>query len=72
MLKNLVKLEHFVADKAIHLLCDSDTPLASVKEALFNFMKYIGQVEDSIKAQQEKEKSDQEANKAQEETPKPE
>lgn len=61
MLKNLVKLEHIVANKAIHLLCDNDAPLASVKEALCQFLKYIGQIEDQVKAQQEQAKAEAEA-----------
>lgn len=51
MLKNVVRLEHVVADKVFHLICDSDSPLPALKEALFEFIKYVGHVEDQAKAQ---------------------
>jgi hypothetical protein len=53
MLKNLSRLECIVADKSYQLLCDIDSPLESVKEALFQFQKYIGQVEDAVKKQRD-------------------
>jgi len=46
---------HKVADRAIHLVVDPNSPLNEIKDALFEFMKYIGQVEDAHKAQQAKE-----------------
>ncbi len=51
MLKNIVKLEFIVADKIYHFLCDNDSPIEHIKEAIFQMQKYIGQVEDNIKAQ---------------------
>lgn len=63
MLKNLSKLEVQVGEKVYQLLCDMDSPLEHVKEALFQFQKYIGQIEDNVKAQQ--------AQKEAEQTPKP-
>lgn len=53
MLKNLARLEHTVEGRVFHFLCDQDSPLPAVKEALFKFMGYIGQIEDQVKAQQE-------------------
>ena len=55
MLKNLSRLECIVNEKAYHLFCDIDSPLECVKEALFQFQKYIGQVEDAVKQQKEQE-----------------
>lgn len=52
MLSNLVQLAHQVENKVCRFICDNDTPVAIVKEALFQFQKYIGQVEDAAKAQQ--------------------
>ena len=52
MLKNISRLEHKVGEKIYHLVCDSDSPLADVKEALFEFSKFIGKVEDNAKAQE--------------------
>ena len=52
MLKNISRLEHKIGDKVYHLLCDSDSPLNEIKESLFQFLKFIGQVEDTVKAQQ--------------------
>lgn len=48
----MVRLEHTVEGKIGHFLCENDTPLPSVKEMLFEFVKYIGQIEDNVKAQQ--------------------
>ena len=41
--------------------------ILDAKEAMFQFVKYIGQVEDAVKAQQEKEKSEAESQKSAEE-----
>jgi len=58
MLKNISKLECVVNEKPYQLLCDMDSPLECVKEALFQFQKYIGQVEDQVKAQQEQQQQE--------------
>lgn len=63
MLKNITRLEHVIGDKVYHLTCDADSPLEHVKDALFQFTKFVGQIEDNIKAAQEK----QAAEKAKEE-----
>ena len=52
MLKNLAQLECKVNEKVYHFSCDTNSPLEHVKEALFQFQKYIGQIEDNIKASQ--------------------
>jgi hypothetical protein len=53
MLKNISKLELSIASKVFNFMCDMDAPLNDVKEALFQFQKYVGQIEDQIKQQQE-------------------
>lgn len=53
MIKNISRLECLVKDKAYQLTCDMDSPLSDVKEALFQFQKHIGQLEDHIRTQQE-------------------
>lgn len=55
MLKNIAKLEVIIENKIYHLLCDNDSPTHHIKEALFQFGKYIGQVEDAVKKMQEDE-----------------
>jgi hypothetical protein len=40
-----------VADKVYHFICDPDSPVEHIKEALFQCQKYVGQIEDNIKAQ---------------------
>ncbi len=57
MLKNIVKLEFMVADRIYHFLCDNDSPLEHIKEALFQCQKLIGQIEDNIKSQLEAQKA---------------
>lgn len=59
MLKNICRLESIVENRTGHFLCDNDTPLHIVKEMLFQFQKWVGALEDSIKAQKQKEESDQ-------------
>jgi hypothetical protein len=51
MIKNIVRLEFTVMDKVYHFTCDPDSPIEHIKEAIFQIQKYIGQVEDNIKAQ---------------------
>lgn len=53
MLKNLSQLEHVIEDRICRFICDNDTPIHIAKEALFQFQKYIGQIEDAAKSQQE-------------------
>ena len=55
---------HKVEDRAIHLIVDPKSPLNEIKDALFEFLKYVGQVEDAVKAQQAK--AAEEANKPKE------
>jgi len=45
MLKNLARLEHKVGDRVYHLLCDNDSPIVEVKDALTQFLGYAVQVE---------------------------
>lgn len=59
MLKNISKLEIKIGEKSYQFLCDMDCPLTEVKESLFQFIKYVGQIEDKIKEQQEAEKAQQ-------------
>ena len=56
MLKNLCELSHQVENKVCRFVCDNDTPVHFIKEALFQFQKYIGAVENAAKAQQEANK----------------
>jgi hypothetical protein len=66
MLKNTISLYFMIAEKAYHFICDNDSPLEHVKEALFQCQKYIGQIEDQVKAAQ----AAQEQPKENEEAPK--
>lgn len=51
MLKNLSQLEVVIENKVFRFVCEIDAPLEHVKESLFQFQKYVGQVEDSVKLQ---------------------
>lgn len=53
MLKNICKLEVKVNDKFYQLLCDNDSPIEHLKEAVNQFMKFVFHIEDQVKAQQE-------------------
>lgn len=52
MIRNFSRLESVIGDKVGHLFLDHDTPIAIVKEMLFEFLTYVGNVEAQIKAQQ--------------------
>ncbi len=52
MLKNIVRLEVRVAEKIYHLLCDNDSPINDVKEAIFQFTKIVCDIEEKIKESQ--------------------
>lgn len=57
MLKNISRLEHKIEDKVYHFVCDCDSPLSQVKESLFQFLKYVGHIEDQVKTHEEANKS---------------
>jgi len=61
MLKNLCQLKYVIENKEIFFLCENDTPTPYIKEACFQVLRYIGQIEDSAKEQQEKAKKEKEA-----------
>lgn len=61
MMSNLTKLEHRIGDKVYHLLCDQDSPIHEVKEALFQFLKFAGQVEDAARMAQQAASSEDNA-----------
>ena len=52
MLNNLISLTHKIGDKVYHLICDANPPIIEVKDALFQFIKFVAQVEENQKAQQ--------------------
>lgn len=58
MLKNISRLECKIEDRIYQFTCDMESPLNHVKEVLFQFSKYVGQMEDNIKAKQESEKNE--------------
>jgi len=70
MLKNLSRLEHIIGNRVYHLTCDIDAPLSEVKDALFNFMKFVGQIEDKVR--EAREEVENKANEQKVEEPQPE
>lgn len=60
MLKNKVHLEYQIEQRNFCFICDNDAPTSFIKEALFQFQKYVGAIEDAALAQQ---KAQEEANK---------
>lgn len=65
MLKNISRLEFIIGEKVYHFVCDQDSPLDNCKEALFQFTKFIGQIQDQMKAaadELEKKKSEEQKN----------
>ena len=53
MIKNLAQLEVKINERIYNLTCSNDSPLEHVKEALFQFQKIIGQIEDNAKVKEE-------------------
>jgi ABC-type glycerol-3-phosphate transport system substrate-binding protein len=53
MLKNISQLEYVIAGKVFHFACDMDSELHLVKEALCQFMKFVGNIEDQLQAQKQ-------------------
>jgi hypothetical protein len=56
MLKQISQLECVIADKIYQFTCSPDSSIEHVKEALFQFLKFVGQIEDNAKAAQEVQK----------------
>lgn len=59
MLKNIVKLEVQIGEKLYHLFCDTDSPIAHVKEAIFQLTKIVADIEENILSAQKKEPESQ-------------
>lgn len=60
MLKNISKLQIKIENKDYEFLCEPDSCLNHIKEALFQMLKFIGQVEDTAKVQFEQSKKEEE------------
>jgi hypothetical protein len=60
MLSNISRLQVQIGTKMYTLLCDVDSPLADVKEAVFQFQKYVGQIEDQVKEMQRQKAEEEE------------
>jgi hypothetical protein len=58
MIKNKTQLETSIGDKTFVFLCDPECTLANVKSALYQFLGYVNQIEDTAK----KEKAEAEEN----------
>lgn len=61
MLKVIAEFEAKVNDKVGRFHLDQDTPLPVAKEMCFQFIKYIGQIEDQIIAEQKKQQEEKKA-----------
>jgi hypothetical protein len=69
MMKNVVQIKGLSNNRESFWYLDNDCPLVDAKEMLFQFQKFIGQIEDNVRAQQEAKKAEEEA-KAAAEAPK--
>ena len=59
MIKYLAKFESNVEGRIGHFLLDHDTPVHIAKEMAFQFLKYLGQIEDQAKAQEQQKQNEQ-------------
>lgn len=58
MLKNTVQIDYIIGSNTYSFICGNTAPLSEVKEALCYYMKYVGNIEDQVKAQQESQEQD--------------
>jgi hypothetical protein len=61
MIKAAAQIKAIVGVKEYLFYLDNDSPPADAKEALFQFIKAIGQIEDNLKAQMEAAKAEEKA-----------
>ena len=45
MLKLIAKLEHVIGSRVFHLMCDHDSPIAEVREAIDVFLQHLDKIE---------------------------
>lgn len=45
MIKNITRLEHKIGERVFHLMCEADSPISEVKDALFIFVSHVTQIE---------------------------
>jgi len=62
MLKNKSVLECIIDNKLYQFMCETESPLPHVKEALFQFSKHVGEIEDALRKQQEAQSKEPEEN----------
>jgi len=55
MLKNVARLEHVIGSRIFHFLCDPDSPLNEVRDALAVFNEYVDKVEAAARGSQNPE-----------------
>lgn len=67
MLTNIAKLEVKIGERIFQMFVDPNSPLNEVKEAIFQFQKYVGQIEDAINAQAAKQAEEAKAKEAENE-----
>lgn len=58
MVKNFSKIECKIGTRTYEFTCEIDAPFGEIKEALFCFIKQVGQIEDFAKAQQQNKEAE--------------
>lgn len=59
-MKNLTTIEIEIADRKYQFMCDPESPLGHVKEALFQLLKRVGRVEDELVQKAAAQKAEEE------------
>lgn len=57
MLKNIAQINEVINERNYTFLCDNDSPTIDIKEFCYRLMKFVGQIEDQAKVQQDAEKA---------------
>ena len=53
MIKNVTRLEHKVGDRVYHFLCDNDSSLGEIHDALAKFKSYVVEIINAAEKQKE-------------------
>lgn len=64
MLQILTRLVFEAEGKIAHLYLDNDTPLSAVKDMLLQGLRYVGNIEEQVKAAAAKAQEEAKANEA--------
>lgn len=60
MIKNKTTIEHIAGNRVFQFICDAESSIDLVKDALVKFLQYAGQIEDQVKEKAAKDAAEKE------------